>query len=937
MKNRYNRIIGTLAVLQLPLVMLAQVDTGSPADSTAQGGQVNVAFRTVDKDDLMSGVTSVNVGELLDKNYTTYSLDNMAAFVSGYTGNLWGQDGVLVLVDGVPREASNVMPTEIEQITFMKSAQSVVLYGSRGAKGAILISTKHGQGDGLSVKARGNASLFVPKSYPKYLGAAEYMTLYNEARTNDNLAPYYSDETIYHTAAGTNPFRYPDINFFSSEYLKKNYNRYDATAEFQGGGRYAHFYTNINFYNVGDLIKFGEGRHNHTNRLSVRGNVDLRLNNDITGWVNANATFYDSRGDNSGFWGSSATLRPERLAPLIPISYVEAGDMTSQNMIKNSGYLVDGKYLLGGTQENPTNPFAGMYAGGYNKWTSRQFQFDAGINIMLDKLLRGLSFRTQFAVDYATSYSTSINNGYATYQAAWNDYSGTDLITSLTKYNKDSKTGTQNLSASAETQTIMFSGQFNYNRVFNKTHKVSAVLLANGYQQTVSGTYHRTSNANLGIQASYSYKDKYYADLGAAVVHSAKLAPGHRNAVSPALSLAWRLDKEGFLSGATFIDNLRLNASASLLNQDIDITDYYMYDDVFTSTGTWWGWSETSNSLQSADSRRAANYDLTFVKRKELTVGLDASLWQGLLKLNANFFVTNTDGMITTNSTLYPSYFKTYWPESTFIPYMNYNNARRTGLDFALQLHKKAGEVDLTLGLNGMYYTTKNTRVSENVDNAYQRTEGRAIDAMWGLQSVGFFRDAEDVASSPQSSFGEVQPGDIKYVDQNGDGIIDNKDRVVIGRWSAPFNFGLNLTAKWRGFTFFALLTGNFGGQGLKSNSYYWVYGNGKYSEVVRNRWTEATAGTATYPRLTTSTNAGNNFQTSDFWVYDTDRVDIGRVQITYDLPRELFNNAFLKGASVYISGSSLLTIANERKLLEMNVGSAPQCRSYNLGVTLEL
>jgi len=938
MKYIYKKIVWGAMMAAMPIGAVAQQDNVVLADSLTDNEQVNVAFRSVDKKDLMSGISTVNVGELIDKNYSTYSLDNMQALTGGYNGNLWGQDGVLVLIDGVPRKADNILPTEIEQITFMKSASSVVLYGSRAAKGAILITTKRGKNDGLQIKVRGNATLNVPKSYPKYLGAAEYMTLYNEARANDGLDAYYSDETIYNTASGKNPYRYPDINFFSDDYIKKSYNRYDATAEFSGGGKYAHFYTNINFYNVGDLIKFGEGKHNHTNRLSVRGNVDLKLNDDITGWVNTSATFYDARNDNSSFWASSATLRPERFTPFIPISYIEETDKNSLNIVNNANTLVDGKYLLGGSQENSTNPFAAMYAAGYNKWTSRNFQFDTGINIALDKILKGLSFRTQFAVDYATSYSTSINNNYATYQATWNNYAGGDLITSLTKYNKDESTGTQNLSGSAETQTMMFSGQFNYNRVFDKVHNLSVMLLANGWQQTVSGEYHRTSNANLGLQADYSYMDKYYASAGIAAVHSAKLAPGHREALSPTLSLAWRINKEKFMEKASFIDNLKLNASVATLNQDLDISDYYMYEDIFTSTGTWWGWSETSNSLQSADSRRASNYNLTFVKRKEFTVGLDASLWKGLLKLNANFFVTKTEGLITTNAELYPNYFKTYYPESTFIPYINYNNNCRTGFDFSVQLHKTFGEVDITLGANALYYTSKNLRVSESVSEEYQRTEGQAIDAMWGLQSIGFYKDAEDIANSPSSSYGTVQPGDIKYVDQNGDGIIDSNDRVVIGRWSAPFTCGFNFTLKWRNFTLFALVTGNLGGQGLKNSTYYWVYGNGKYSEVVRNRWTAETANTATYPRLTTSTNAGNNFQTSDFWMYDTDRFDLQRVQITYDLPKKLFANCFIKGASVYFSGNSLLTLSYERELMEMSVGCKPNnCRSYNLGLTVDL
>jgi len=941
MKHIHSKIVLGAMATCLSLSLHAQSD--AIADTLSVGNEVNVAFRKVQQNNLMGGVSVVDMSQLLDKNYSTYSLDNMSALVGGYNGQLWNMGDALVLVDGVPRDANNVVPTEIAQITFMKSASAVVLYGSRAAKGAILITTKRGKEDGLQIKVRGNATMFVPKSYPEYLGSAEYMTLYNEARANDGLSATYSAEEIYNTASGANPYHYPDVNFFSLDYLKKSYDRYDATAEFSGGGRYAHFYTNIGFYNVTDLINFGEGEKNHTSRLNVRGNIDLRLNDQITGWVNANVTFYDLRTDNSSYWSGSSTLRPNRVSPLIPIGYVEDDDKASWTLIKNSNHLIDGKYLLGGTQLDPTNPFAAMYAAGYNKQTSRQLQFDTGVNIDLGKVLKGLSFRTQFAVDYATNYSTSIDNDYATYEASWNNYSGKDLITSLTKYNKDSSTGTQNLSKSAEKQTIMFSGQFNYNRTFDKVHNVSALLLAHGYQQTISGEYHRVSNANLGLQVGYNYKNKYYADFSAAAVHSAKFAEGHREAFSPTFTAAWRLSKEEFLADSPIIDDLKLTASVAYLNQDLDIkttiddkaVEYYLYDNVFTSSGTWWGWSETASTLQTADSRRGGNKDLTFVKRKEFTVGLDASLWKGLLKMNVNFFTTKTDGLLTTPSTVYPSYFQTYWPVSSFLPYMNFNANRRTGVDFSVNLNQKVGDINLSLGLNGLYHTSKNTKVNESVGYDYLKTEGQPIDAIWGLKSDGFYKDAADVANSPSSTFGQVQPGDIKYIDQNGDGTIDSKDNVVLGKWGSPFTVGLNLTAKWKDFTFFTLLTGSFGGNGVKNNTYMWVYGDRKYSAEVRNRWTPETAETATYPRLTTQ-NGDNNFRTSDFWVYSTDRIDLGRVQVTYDLPKTFFRNSFIKGLSVYLSGSSLLTIAKERKYLEMSVGSAPQCRSYNLGLKAE-
>jgi TonB-dependent SusC/RagA subfamily outer membrane receptor len=210
--------------------------------------------------------------DLIEKNYTTYSLDNMGGLVGGWAGNsIWGMDEYLVLVDGVPRDANNVMPTEIEQITFLKSAASVVLYGSRAAKGVVYITTKRGKAQPLKVNVRANTGFHVSKRYPKYLGSAEYMTLYNEARINDGLAAQYSDEDIYNFASGSNPYRYPDVDFYSSDHLKKAYNRTDVTAELTGGNAQSRFYTNIGYQRQGDVFNFGEAKNNYSDRLNIRG------------------------------------------------------------------------------------------------------------------------------------------------------------------------------------------------------------------------------------------------------------------------------------------------------------------------------------------------------------------------------------------------------------------------------------------------------------------------------------------------------------------------------------------------------------------------------------------------------------------------------------------------------------------------------------------
>ena len=932
----------------LPISLFALLSQGVMAQESAdtRADSINVAFRKSDVRDVIVPVSKVNVSELMEKNYNTYSLDNMQALTAGYNGQLWNQGEALVLIDGVPRDANNVLPTEIEDITFLKGASAVVLYGSRASKGVILITTKRGPIAPLKISARANYTMDVAKSFPTYLDGAEYMTLYNQALVNDGLSPKFTDEQIYNTAAGTNPYRYPNQQFYTSDYLNKTKSRYDVTAEFQGGGKFAQFYTNVSYYRQGDFINFGEGKNNYTDRLNVRGNIDLQLSDWASGWVNANATYYNQHGSNSNFWSAASTLRPNRVAPFIPVSFIDPLDVNSLNLIQNTRNIIHnpaglpaGDYFLGATQEDQSNAFADMYSAGYNTWTSRQFQFDAGVKFDLKSILKGLSFKTNFAVDYKTSYSTSLNDQYATFGVNWTQIDGYDVIGSLTQYGQDKHTGTLNASNSAEQQTIAWNGQFDYVNSWGD-HNLHATLVANGYQQTISGEYHRVSNANLGLQASYNFAHKYYVDLAANAVHSAKLPEGNRKAISPSVTLGWRLTSEDFMKDMDWLDDLRLTAGYTVLNQDLDIAEYFMYKDIFTATGTWWGWSDANNSIQTSDSQRGGNDELSFVKRKEFNVGLNGALLKNKLTFSVNYFNTTVDGLLAQPDYIYPSYMHTYWPVSTFVPYINYGKNRRQGIDFAIAYNDKAGDFEWGVQAFGQTTTSKNLRVAENVEFEYQRSEGKATDAIWGLECLGYYNSQEEIDNAEaKSSFGTVKPGDLKYKDQNGDGIIDSKDQVVIGRWGAKFSGGLNLTLKYRNFTLFAMLTGQFGGNAIKNDTYNWVYGERKYSDVVRGAWTAEkfkNGEMISYPRLTTQS-PDNNFRTSDYWMYKTDRLDLARVQITYDFSKSLFGpKSIVKGLQIYANGNSLLTIAGERDQMERNVDSSPQTRSFTLGAKVE-
>jgi TonB-dependent SusC/RagA subfamily outer membrane receptor len=618
--------------------LLTVSDTLKQIALLKEGQIVPVAFRKVSQDDLLGGISTVNYKSIFEKNFSTNGFDGLEAFAAGFHGNIWGMNGYLVMIDGVPREIDNIMPSEIDQITVLKSAAAVALYGSRGAKGVVLITTKRGDGNGQKIKVRGDAGINVAKGYPKYLGSAEYLTLYNEARTNDGLGALYSPEEIYNYASGNNPYRYPNVDPYSSEYLKRSFNRYDITTEISGGNERARYYTNIGFWSAGSPLNFGAAKGNTNDRVNVRGNVDMQLTSYLKAHIDASAVFYSGRGVNTDYFSSAATLRPNRFTPLLPLSYIESTDIPSLTIANGSSNIIDGQYLLGGTQLDQTNPFATIYAGGSNKTIRRQFQFTTGIDADLNRVVKGLTFSTSLGIDYFLNYNQGYSNGYAIYQPNWTTYNGRDVISTLTRFGNDTRSGVQNISNSQYRQTVSFSGQFNYNNTIGNNHNISAVLVGAAYRQSQSALYQSATNSNTGLQLGYNFKKKYYADFTGAMVYSPKFLDDKGYGFSPTASLGWRISEESFLKNSKIVNSLKLTASAGIIYTDLDVADYYLYQSIYTQReGSYYSWNDGTLS-QTTDSRRGANNALTFAKRREISLGLQGAFFNNAVSVSANVF-----------------------------------------------------------------------------------------------------------------------------------------------------------------------------------------------------------------------------------------------------------------------------------------------------------
>lgn len=892
------------------------------------GQLVNVAYKTIERKDLPGAIGVLNPGEYINRDYSAGVADGMYGRVGGllWADNIWGLENALVMIDGIPRNFSDVRLDEVEQITVLKGVNAVALYGSHAAKGVILITTKRGGAYDRKITVRANTGLATPKLFPEYLGSAEYMTLYNEARLNDGLQVLYDDETIDLYSNG-NRYRYPDIDYYASEYLNKYVNNYDVSAAFSGGNNDARFYSNLGWTNNSTLLNIGEGKKEGDDRFNVRGNVDLKINSFITSTVDVSAVLVNSRRGLVDYWNSAATLLPNKYAPLVPIGMIAPDSADALLLAENSKNIIDGQYILGGTQEYMTNPIADLYVGGYNRYISRILQVTNGINVDLNGVMKGLSFHTRLNADYYNSYNQSIINEYSVYAPTWDSIPGSGTIAGLEKYGNDARPGTQNIGGTAQTRNLGFSLMFNYMRSFSEVHNFSGLLVASGTSIARNRVYQPSTNANLGLQLGYNYDHRYWLDFTGALVNSTKLPEGNRSAFSPTISLGWLMSSEDFLAGAASVDHLKLTASAGIVNTDLEIGDYFLYKNVYTSEG-WFAWYDGAYSNRATTSMQGANPDLSFVKRKEFNVGLEGAFFKKLLWLETTFFVVRMDGLPTQQFSLYPNYF------STLVPYTNYNSNQYTGVDVMLNVNRKAGEATFNLGINATYANSKVIKRDELFTDAYQNRTGKPVDAIFGLVSDGFFMDDTEITGHSKQAFGEVQPGDIRYIDQNGDNIIDIRDEVEIGRWIAPFSYGLNFSVNYGNFTVFILGTGSMGGNGMKTSDYYWVDGDNKYSAIVLDRWTEDTKNTATYPRLSSQQNS-NNFRYSDFWIYKSNRFNLSKIQVSYDLPATVLRKTFVREFGVFAMGSNLLTFSGNKDILDLNYASAPQFRYYNLGIRL--
>jgi TonB-linked SusC/RagA family outer membrane protein len=792
---------------------------------------------------------------------------------------------------------------------------SLALYGEEAINGAILITTKRGKAGRNEVNTFIETGISVPKAKPNYLGSAEYMTLFNEALANDGLDPRYTQETIAGTIAQDNPFRYPDTDYYSKEFIDNFSTNARMLTELSGGKDDTRYYAHLGFNTSNDIVNILDVSAKRKS-FNLRANVDFRVsdfltaNIDVVGYLNKNT------GPNVYFYNTANTYLPNQFAPLIPTSLIDNPDLLE------NAKLIDGQFLIGGTPNFARNIYADYAFAGENQQTSQNFQFNNGLDFDLSAITEGLSAKTYFSFDYYNTFQDRQQRSYAVYDATWTDgLNGEDEL-SVVKIGDDVAEPVRTVQNTNFRRNYGANVQINYIKSFGENNIDATLLGYHRTQQDNNDLYDDVYN-HLGFRLKYDYKDKYIVDFSSAYVTSRKLAEGNRGGFAPALALGWIASKESFLKNSKIVDYLKLNISAGTNKSTNSINGYYRYQDSFVTQGNY-SWDDGGRDGARTILSIYGNPNLTFVERNEFNIGIEAVLFKSL-GINANYFNTKIAGLPTQLNSIYTAFIGNQKPLS------NYNENLYEGLDLGVSFQNQFGDFSIQTGVTALYVTNKRLKYDELNLFDYQNREGGPVDASFGLESLGFFSDADDIANSPLQQFGDVKPGDIKYQDQNGDNIIDNNDQVLLGDSQPDINYGINLTLKYKSFSFFALGTGQAGGEAFNRSDYFWISGNDKYSEVVRNRWTPETASTATYPRLSSGANQ-NNFRSSNFWMRSSDLFRISRIQLSFDFPKQVLSNLKAQNLGLYVRGSNLWTISKNRDIIDLNSNSL-QFHSFTLGV----
>ena len=915
---------------------------------------VVVGFGVQKKESLVGAVQSVKPSDLQtsSSNLSTSFSGKIAGVIavqkSGEPGadgaNFWirgistfgsGQSPLLIL-DGVEitnQMLNNIPPETIESFSVLKDATATALYGSRGANGVMIITTKNGRdSEKMTINLRAEFGASAPTRVPKVADGITYMETFNEARTTRGEKPYYSNEKIMGTKLGLDPYVYPNVDWYDMLFKDCTFNQ-NFNFNMTGGAKKIDYFLNASVYNENGIMRKPEASKFDTNinaqKYLFQANVSADATKTTRVSLKMNTQLHYRHApiqSVSDLFAYAMTGMPCEFPATLPGEESDTFVRFGTNNAWNSGFF--------------TNPYAQLCRG-YGDQFRGHFTSTLTVNQNLDFITKGLS---------ATGMATFYNRVYS---AVYRSF--TPFMYQLTDYNIDEAGNYSYTSNSTNTGTtylgttrgkdgyreLAFQAKIDYARTFGK-HDVGATIVYMQKERNMNISDEQEYAAlpyrqqGLAGRVTYGFDKRYLFEANFGYNGSENFAAGKRFGFFPSVAVGWVISNEPFWKGIKDKVNLfKVRASYGLVGNDVISKDYADRFPYLTTVDMGQGYDVyIGNNFERKYGPILSVYgnpNATWEESRKLDIGVEIGLFDSL-NIIFDWFKEKRSGIFMQRTSL-PSTFGM----SGITPWANIGKVDNSGVDISVD-YNKAFSKDLILSLRGTFTYAHNEIVEMDEPKykwAYQYKAGHPINSIQCLIAEGLFRDEEEIASSPSQDIYAttypIRPGDVKYRDLNDDKIIDDNDMCWTGNPTVPeIIYGFGFSLKYKGFDCSAF----FQGQGKVSILMYNYHpfataatpGSGLMQWIADEHWSEDDPNPkALYPRLSPLWN-NNNTKASTLYVRNGKMLRLKTAEIGYTY----------KKMRVYVSGTNLLTFA-PFKYWDPEKGSGnglgyPLQRTYNLG-----
>lgn len=913
---------------------------------------VVVGYGTQKKADLTGAVSSVDVSKMISSRPAT----NVASLMEGEVAGTFihsnsgqpGAEGVsilirgagsmgnsqpLVIIDGMEASMNNINPYDVATISVLKDAASASIYGTRAANGVILITTKRGKTGPVQIKYNVSFANQKPTTVPDFLGSAEYAMLRNEALKNAGLPPSFTADDIAKYAAGNDP-NYPSTDWMDVLYSGSGNSQYH-NLNFSGGNEKTRYNISMGYKQQKGVIKKVD---------ADRANLRINLDSKITDWLNL--------GSNTALSYAVNTI------PLTGPELTRGGDL--QQFYNSVTHIPPTQKL-----KLPDGSWSGEYPlGNFAAWIDngnlRKIKENKLVqSIFLDaKVLSGLSWKNRASVDYSFTpttnhisqftYGGGQISGPSSNQEILDRMAVIDLE-SLFTYNKVfGKHGIKGLlGTSSRTEEFNTTMAFRLGFPSNELTDLSAGSTSG---LTNSGTSSKAILNSYFGRINYDYDGKYLFETNLRRDGSSKFASGKRWGWFPSFSAGWVLTEEKFLKGNAWLNSLKVRASWGQLGND-RIADYQYNPLISLGQNYSFGGSVAPGAAQTI----ANNPDVTWETTTEKNIGVDLTLFKNSFSVSIDAYNRYTNNILTSVPV-----------SATFgLPpaIVNAGAMSNKGIETELGYSKKSGQFLYDISVNASY-NKNNVEKYAGVDVYEVASEGDAVvrkkgvpwNSYYGYEWIGYFQsDAEATSSAVQSPL--VGAGDLKFKDQNGDGVIDGKDRIILGNPVPSFTYGFNLTFRYKGFDFATFFHGTQDvNRYLRVRGYMPFMRNGKALRMHLDRMIIENGKVVKqgyFPETRLEGGPGGiNTVSSGFTIHDASYLRMKNIQLGYTFPSAWIRSLSISGARIYISGQNLLTFTkfpdgydpevNDTPFHGHLIGGAagwsyPQVKSYTIGLDINL